>query len=226
MRGFLVSLRSSLVSSIILRHRISIHIYIYIYIYIQVNDLVGLAVQLVPLAQWKLERNGIYRSFLWWQKFEIHKTVPRLGHNSFLPNPFRFINHPTIQWLPSADTGRLKMDSKKKNLNILCTNVNFNVLRIARTSLWSNGQSSWLQIQRPGFDARRYRIFWEVVGLEHGPLSLVSTIEELLGRKSSGSCLDNQEYSHRDASYWARDNLYLQKLALTSSKSLFFPRPH
>jgi hypothetical protein len=32
-------------------------------------------------------------------------------------------------------------------------------------------------------------IFWEVVGLERGPLSLVSTIEELLGRKSSGSCL-------------------------------------
>jgi hypothetical protein len=26
-------------------------------------------------------------------------------------------------------------------------------------------------------------MFWEVVGLERGPLSLVSTIEELLGRK-------------------------------------------
>jgi hypothetical protein len=32
------------------------------------------------------------------------------------------------------------------------------------------------------------------VGLERGPLSLVSTIEELLGRKSSGSCLENREY--------------------------------
>jgi hypothetical protein len=31
------------------------------------------------------------------------------------------------------------------------------------------------------------RFFWEVVGLERGPLSLVSTIEELLRRKSSGS---------------------------------------
>jgi hypothetical protein len=38
----------------------------------------------------------------------------------------------------------------------------------------------------PGFDSRRYQIFWEVVGLERGPLSLVSTTEELLGRKSSG----------------------------------------
>jgi hypothetical protein len=38
----------------------------------------------------------------------------------------------------------------------------------------------------PGSDSRRYKIFWEVVGLEQGPLSLVSTIEELLGRNSSG----------------------------------------
>jgi hypothetical protein len=39
----------------------------------------------------------------------------------------------------------------------------------------------------PGFDSRRYQIFWQVVGLERGPLSLVSTIEELLGRKSRSS---------------------------------------
>jgi hypothetical protein len=31
-----------------------------------------------------------------------------------------------------------------------------------------------------GFDYRRYQIFWEVVGLERGPLSLVRIIEELL----------------------------------------------
>jgi hypothetical protein len=49
--------------------------------------------------------------------------------------------------------------------------------------LWYSGQSPWLQIRRSGFDSRRYQIFWEVVGLERGPLSLVSTIEELLGRK-------------------------------------------
>jgi hypothetical protein len=30
-----------------------------------------------------------------------------------------------------------------------------------------------------GFDSRRYQIFWQVVGLERGPLSLVSAIEEL-----------------------------------------------
>jgi hypothetical protein len=55
--------------------------------------------------------------------------------------------------------------------------------------LWSSGQSSWLQIQRPGSDSRYCQIFREVVGLERGPLSLVCTTEELLRRKSSGSGL-------------------------------------
>jgi hypothetical protein len=32
-------------------------------------------------------------------------------------------------------------------------------------------------------DSRRYQIFWEAVGLERGPFSLVSTTEELLDRK-------------------------------------------
>jgi hypothetical protein len=59
-------------------------------------------------------------------------------------------------------------------------------------------QSSWLQIRRYWFDTRRYQIFLEVVGLERGPLSLVSTIEELLGRNSSGFCLENREYGRRD----------------------------
>jgi hypothetical protein len=35
----------------------------------------------------------------------------------------------------------------------------------------------------PGFDSRRYQIFWEIVGLERGPLSLMSTTEELPERK-------------------------------------------
>jgi hypothetical protein len=55
-----------------------------------------------------------------------------------------------------------------------------------RPPMWSSGQSSWLQIRRPGFDSRHYQIFGgggKVVGLERGPLSLVSTTEELLDRK-------------------------------------------
>jgi hypothetical protein len=53
----------------------------------------------------------------------------------------------------------------------------------SRPPLWSSGQSSWLQIQMSGFDSGRYQIFWEVMGLERGQLSLVSTTEELLGKK-------------------------------------------
>jgi hypothetical protein len=56
--------------------------------------------------------------------------------------------------------------------------------------MWSSGQSSWLQIQKFGLDSRSYQIFGEVVGLERGPLSLVSKIEVLLGR-SSASGLDS-----------------------------------
>jgi hypothetical protein len=70
-----------------------------------------------------------------------------------------------------------------------------------------SGQSSCLHIQRSRFDSQRYQIFWEVVGLERGPLSLVSTIEELLERESSGSGLEICEYGHRDPSRWPRGTL-------------------
>jgi hypothetical protein len=53
------------------------------------------------------------------------------------------------------------------------------------------------------------------VGLERGPLSLVSTTEELLGRESSGSGLENQDYGRRDPSRWPLGTLYAQKLVLT-----------
>jgi hypothetical protein len=58
---------------------------------------------------------------------------------------------------------------------------------------------SGYKFRGPGFDPHRYQIFREVVSLERGPLSLVSTIEELLGRKSSGSGLENREYGHRES---------------------------
>jgi hypothetical protein len=52
----------------------------------------------------------------------------------------------------------------------------------SRPPLWSSGQSSWLQIRRPGFDSRHWQKKM-VVGVERGPLSLVSTTEDLLDRK-------------------------------------------
>jgi hypothetical protein len=57
------------------------------------------------------------------------------------------------------------------------------------------------------------------VGLERGPISLVSTIEELLWRKGSGSSLESREYSSRDPSRLPRGTIYPQKLALTSPTS-------
>jgi hypothetical protein len=57
---------------------------------------------------------------------------------------------------------------------------------IIRPPLWSRGQSSWLQIRRPGFDSRHNQKK-KVVSLERGPLSLVSTTEELLDRKVAAS---------------------------------------
>jgi hypothetical protein len=52
--------------------------------------------------------------------------------------------------------------------------------------------------RRPGFDSRRLQIFWEAVGLERGPLSLVRTTEELLGRNSSGFGQENRDYRPGD----------------------------
>jgi hypothetical protein len=68
----------------------------------------------------------------------------------------------------------------------------------------------------PEFDSRRYQIFWEIMGLERGPLSLVSITEELLERKSSGSGLYKTYINGRgDPLRWPRDTLYPQKLTLT-----------
>jgi hypothetical protein len=47
------------------------------------------------------------------------------------------------------------------------------------------------------FDSWSYQIFWEVVGLERGPLSLVSTTEDLLSSKSRESDLENWDYRRR-----------------------------
>jgi hypothetical protein len=69
----------------------------------------------------------------------------------------------------------------------------------------------------PGFDSRHYQIFWEVIGLERCTLSLVSSIETLLGRKSSGAGLESLEYCRRNQLRWPRDNLCPPKKLTPSS---------
>jgi hypothetical protein len=49
-------------------------------------------------------------------------------------------------------------------------------------SLWKGDDN-----KTSGFYSRHYQIFWEVVGLERGPLSIMSTIEELLEKKIATS---------------------------------------
>jgi hypothetical protein len=71
----------------------------------------------------------------------------------------------------------------------------------------------------PGFDSWRYQIFWEVVGLERDPLSLVSTTEKLLERKRSGSDLENLDYGRRGSAALTTRHPLHQKLALTSPTS-------
>jgi hypothetical protein len=54
--------------------------------------------------------------------------------------------------------------------------------------------------RRPVVNSRLYQMFREAVSLERGPLSLVSTIEEIIERKSIDSCLEIREYGLKDPS--------------------------
>jgi hypothetical protein len=78
-----------------------------------------------------------------------------------------------------------------------------------------------LVVRVPGYRSRGQDSIPDaaVVGLERGPLSLVSTIEELLEEKSSGSDLEtkNTAVGTRRADH--ETPLYPQKLALTSPTS-------
>jgi hypothetical protein len=59
------------------------------------------------------------------------------------------------------------------------------VVGLERPPLWSSGQSSWLQIRRPGFDSRHYqkkKMQWVWNGVHSA--SWVQT-EELLDRKAA-----------------------------------------
>jgi hypothetical protein len=71
----------------------------------------------------------------------------------------------------------------------------------------------------PGFDSRSYQIFWEIVGPERVPLSLVSITGELLKWKSSGSGSRKSRLTAWGRLRWPRDTLYPQKLAVTSLTS-------
>jgi hypothetical protein len=74
-------------------------------------------------------------------------------------------------------------------MNIINTSMYIVVDRLCDLMVRVSGYRS----RGPEFDSRRFQIFWEAAGLERGPLSLVRTTEELIGRTSSGSGLENQD---------------------------------
>jgi hypothetical protein len=143
-------------------------------------------------------------------------TSPSHVCNNVLSNLFQPQNHWVSALCPPSGNQVI--------LSVIhhCQNPSENALPVCsiRPPLWSSGgQSSWLQIHTTGFDSRRYRIFWEVVGLERSALSLVTTIKELLGRKSIGSGLEIREYGRKDPSCWPCGTFYQKNLVLTSPKS-------
>jgi hypothetical protein len=134
---------------------------------------------------------------------------------------FTYLEMVITYWMPLWSSGQ---SSWLQNGDVLCFLWGTNWIYICyveegRPPLWSSGQSSSLQVQSSGFGSWSYQIFWEVVGMERGPLSLVSTTEELLGRNSSGFGLEIWEYGCRDPSRWPHGTLYLQNLAPISPTS-------
>jgi hypothetical protein len=100
-------------------------------------------------------------------------------------------------------------------LRYLCQSFH-RLFRAHRPPLWSSGQSSWLQIQRSGFDSRRYQIFWEVVGLERVHSASWVQLRSYLEEKVAAPVYktENTAVGIRHADY--ETSLYPQKLALTS----------
>jgi hypothetical protein len=84
--------------------------------------------------------------------------------------------------------------------------LNANILKTAKTVKFSDHLCGLVvrvpgyRAGSPGFDSRALQEMKKVLGLERGPLSLVSTTEELLGRNSSRSGLEIREYRRRDSS--------------------------
>jgi hypothetical protein len=95
-----------------------------------------------------------------------------------------YVSHTKYSYLLRIvlETNSIRARVESNSCPLMTTYIFFTASRPSRPPLWSSGHSSWLQIRRPGFDSRHYQKK-KVVGLERGPLSIVSTTGELLDRK-------------------------------------------
>jgi hypothetical protein len=150
------------------------------------------------------------------QAVDSHRAVPRRGSHIFQTvgsqmavgcQAFRARRRFTTRKIPGTHFCQTLSRPSAASNKSLCGKT---------APLWSSSRSSWLQIQRSGFDSRRYQIFWDLVCLERGLLSIVSTTEELLERKSRGSGIESREFGRGDPPGWPRGTLYPHKLAVTS----------
>jgi hypothetical protein len=59
----------------------------------------------------------------------------------------------------------------------------------------------------PEFDSRRHQIFWVLVGLERGPLSLSNIIEELLKEKVAAPVYKTETNGRDEPPRWPHDTV-------------------
>jgi hypothetical protein len=145
---------------------------------------------------------------LYWDSFTSRLEIRSCDLSTSMPSGFMSYCCPHLQSFETSDSGAAVSVSRCEVL----TRWNINRAWNLRPPLWSSGRSSRLQIQRPGFDSRHYQNFWEAVGLEWGPLSLVSTTEELLERQSSGFDLETRDYVHKGSAALTTRQLSILKV--------------
>ena len=79
-----------------------------------------------------------------------------------------------------AAAPQVKQSKPKQNKNVICVYILCRYCTYVDRLCGLVVRVSGYRCRGLGFDSRCYQIFWVVVGLERGPLSLVRSIEELL----------------------------------------------
>jgi hypothetical protein len=124
--------------------------------------------------------SGVWEFYDWRGFFLILDLYARHHVFKHSLSKFQWINLRTeIAWSDLEESALVVNEIIKDSINI--DDLFDERTLLNRPPLWSSGQSSWLQIQ--GSRVRFPSTTKKIVGLERGPLSLVSTTEELLDRK-------------------------------------------